>query len=73
MLHSLVLLEVLVEFSLEFGEVGLLLFSRSMNWFHGFKGYLGQGSTIACLIVVVIKYAHFAAISKVRFYFALDG
>lgn len=73
MLHSLIFLEVLVEFSLEFGKIALLLLSRSVDWLHGFKGYLGQGSTIACFVDIVIKNTHLVTVSKVRLYFALDS
>lgn len=72
-LHALVLLEVVIEFSLEFGEVVLLLLRRGVDGLHGFEGDLGEGASIARLIDVVIEDAHLATVGEVGLDLALDG
>lgn len=72
-LHALVLLEVVVELGLEFGEVVLLLFCRGVDGLHGFEGDLGEGAAIAGLVDVVVEDAHLATVGEVGLDLALDG
>lgn len=71
-LHPLVLFEVIVELAFEFGHIGLLDLGGGVDWAHGLKRYLGEGTAIAGFINVMIEYAHLATIRKVGFDFALD-
>lgn len=72
-LHSLVLLEELVELFLYFGEVGLLLFGLRLQWLHGLKGNPGEGSAVGGFIVGVVEYAHFSAIAEVGLDLAFEA